>query len=102
MKKRYLIILAVVVVLFSISIICWTVHENNRSVAVFSYNDDYKIDINTANIGELMQLPEIGVGLARRIVAYREEHPFTQISEIKNVKGIGESVYKQIENLITV
>ena len=100
MKKYCILIL--VIVLGSISIICANVNENNRSVAVFSYNDDYKIDINTANIGELMQLPEIGVGLARRIVAYREKHPFTQISEIKNVKGLGQSVYKQIENLITV
>ncbi len=102
MKKRYLIILAVVVVLFSISIICWTVHENNRSVVVFSQNYDYKININTATVEELSYLPGIGIEKAKKIVEYREKHRFTQISDITNVKGIGKSIYKQIESLITV
>ena len=49
------------------------------------------ININTANIEELMALNGIGEELAGRIVSYREECGlFKSIVDIKNVRGIGE------------
>ena len=61
------------------------------------------VNINTAGAEELSTLPGIGESKALAIVAYREEHgPFADKSDIKNVSGIGDSLYRKIEDLICV
>jgi len=61
------------------------------------------ININTATEEELTELPEIGEVIAKSIVDYRKEHGFfTDIEDIKNVNGIGDAVYEQIKDFITV
>lgn len=50
----------------------------------------FEVDINTATWPELAQLPEIGEGLARRIVESREkEGPFLTHAQLRRVRGIG-------------
>ena len=62
-----------------------------------------KININTANLEELQQLPGIGETLALRIIAYREEHgDFKSISELTNVSGIGLERLDKIMDHITI
>lgn len=61
------------------------------------------ININTASQRELEKLPRIGEKTAEKIISYREENgPFQTKEELKNVPGIGETKYLEIENLITV
>lgn len=61
------------------------------------------VNINTASVEELDQLPGIGPTIAQRIVAYREQYgPFASIEDIVNVSGIGQATYNQIKDLITV
>lgn len=67
-----------------------------------SNNDSKIININTASKEELMILTGIGETKADAIIAYRKNTPFTKIEDIKNVSGIGDSVYEEIKNNITV
>ena len=61
------------------------------------------VNINTAGEDALCTLPGIGSSKARAIIGYREEHgSFKDIREIMNVSGIGENLFKQIEDLICV
>lgn len=64
---------------------------------------DERVNINTATVEELMQLPQIGETIAQRIIAYRELHgDFAGISELMNVEGIGEGRYEAIKDYVTV
>lgn len=61
------------------------------------------VNINKANQTELETLPGIGPSLATRIIEYRESNgKFSKKEDIKNVTGIGDSKYANIEDLITV
>lgn len=61
-----------------------------------------KISINTASIEELMTLTGIGEAKAKDIISYREKNgPFKTIEDIKNVSGIGDSVFAKIKENIT-
>lgn len=62
-----------------------------------------KININTASVDELDTLPGIGPSLAQRIVDYRTQNgDFKTIEDIKKVRGIGDALFNQIKDLITV
>ena len=61
------------------------------------------ININTATSEELESLKGIGKARALIIVKYREEHGnFASIEDINNVPGIGEAVFADIKDQITV
>jgi len=60
-----------------------------------------KININTASLNELTNLPGIGEKKAQAIIKYREEvGDFTTKAEIKNVKGIGDGIYEKMKKKI--
>ena len=59
------------------------------------------VSINKASLDELMTLPGIGESKAKAIISYREKTKFNSIEEVKNVSGIGESLYAQIKDFIT-
>lgn len=61
-----------------------------------------KININTADINELTKLNGIGESKAKKIIKYRENNKFNNIEDIKNVSGIGDSLYEKIKNNIEI
>ena len=62
-----------------------------------------EININTAVQKELTVLSGIGPTKAEAIVKYRKANGlFKNISELKNVKGIGEKTFEKIQGEITL
>lgn len=65
--------------------------------------DTGKVSLNSATIEELMTLPGIGESKAKLIIEYRSNNKgFKEIEEIKNVKGIGSSIYEKIKDYLTL
>ena len=61
------------------------------------------ININTATLGELIQLPHIGPSTAEKIMQYREQNGgFEYIEQLIDINGIGGSTYKDIQPYITL
>ncbi len=62
-----------------------------------------KVNLNTATLAELDTLPGIGPAIAQRIIEYRQQNgAFAKIDDIKKVRGIGDAMFEQIKELITV
>ena len=62
-----------------------------------------RVNINTATLKQLMDLPTIGQVIGSRIIEYRQQHgPFKRASDIIIIKGISEHKFRQLEDLITV
>lgn len=87
-------------------------NENTQNNKLETSNTDSKesnnengnlININTATLQELMSLSGVGESKANKIISYREQNgSFKTIEEIKNVDGIGDKMYEQIKDFITV
>ena len=61
------------------------------------------LDLNRATEQDLERLPGIGHVLAARIVEYRAvQGAFSDIEQLRRVKGIGKKKFEQIRTLVTV
>ncbi|MHB8095215.1 MAG: ComEA family DNA-binding protein [Candidatus Aminicenantales bacterium] len=84
-------ILALLVLSFS-----WAYAEAPHSAAA-------KVNINSASQAELEGLPRIGPKVAQRIIEFRTKNGnFQKIEELMKVPGIGEKLFNQLKDLITV
>lgn len=67
------------------------------------FSPDVLVDLNTAALADLTGLPGVGEARAKAILDYRTEHgPFRRTEDLMNVAGIGEGVFAQLEDYITV
>lgn len=61
------------------------------------------LNINTATLEQLQELPGIGKTLAQRILDYRNTHgPFERLSDLSLVEGIGLDIIERITDYATV
>jgi competence protein ComEA len=62
-----------------------------------------QIDINTAGVDELDELPEVGPATAESIVEYRRTNGlFRSVDELEEIPGIGPATIEKIEPFATV
>jgi competence protein ComEA len=60
------------------------------------------VNLNTATVTELMQLPRVGQKTAERILSFRLKHGgFQRPEELMNVKGIGEKCFAKLKPFLS-
>ncbi len=61
------------------------------------------IDLNTATLDQLEELPGIGPKMAQRILDFREKSgPFERVTDLRAVRGIGRKRFEKIRPYVTV
>lgn len=86
--------------------------DNNSACAtnVVTFDDNNKedtdstiININTATVEDFMKLSGIGEAKAKSIIEYRNSiGSFSKVEDIKNVTGIGDSIFDKIKDYLTL
>ncbi len=80
-----------------------SVNETEQTKEEEAAAGDGKLNLNTADVTQLMALPGIGKAKAESIIAYREEKGgFSSVEEIMKVNGIKEGVYNRLKDSVTV
>lgn len=60
------------------------------------------VNINSASVNDLLQIPGFNLKLARALIDYRKENPFVEKDDILKVSGIGRATYTRMRPYITV
>jgi competence protein ComEA len=64
---------------------------------------DGKVNLNTADAATLETLPRVGPALAARIIAWRETNGrFATVDDLQSVSGIGDAIFGELRDLVTV
>jgi competence protein ComEA len=76
--------------------------SSGRGDAVPAGENPY-ININSATVQQLQELPLIGEARARDIVDYRKRNgPFKSVDELSNISGIGPSTVERLRERVVV
>ena len=106
--KTFLVISAVFLVICAGIYITVTLMENSGFAEIIpadaaAVHTETLININTADAETLCSLPGIGEVTAAAIIEFREKYgSFSSTDELLEIKGIGESKYAAVKDMITV
>lgn len=63
----------------------------------------HKIDLNSATIDELIEIPGVSTSVARAIINYRSDYGnFDRLRELLYIDGIDEGLYQTICQYVTI
>jgi competence protein ComEA len=100
MSRTFLPLVALAAVLASQSQAQTT---RTRTIEPTADKPTVQVNLNTATVADLQQLPGVGAKVAARIVDYRQKQgPFKRIEELMNIQGIGEKSFLKLRPQITV
>lgn len=60
------------------------------------------ININSASVTDLLQIPGISIITANAIVEYRNNKPFESVDELNEVSGIGAATFSRVQPYVTI
>ncbi len=90
------------VVSFALAVAFALAASSNLALAAGKPAPAGKVNVNTATVQQLAELPGVGEKLAARIVEYRQKSgAFKSVHEMVNVRGIGEKSLTRIEAYLT-
>jgi competence protein ComEA len=105
-EKRVILIFHVIVCIFLCAVVFFRkdiVVQNMNKIETKEFFNQYLININKADIDELLCLQRVGYSIAERILDYRfENEKFLCIEDLMNVKGIGPSLYNKNKDKIKI
>lgn len=79
------------------------INENQSQQSVSSTNVEYPINLNSCSLEELTTIDGIGETRAQAILDYRDYlGGYTSVSQLKDIKGIGDATFAKIEPYVTV
>ena len=62
-----------------------------------------KVNINTADMDQLMTIPGVGEETAKKIIDYRNSNgEFKTLDQLKSIPGIGEKKYEKMKDMLTM
>ena len=62
-----------------------------------------KVNINTADMDQLMTLPGVGEETAKKIIDYRNSNgELKTLDQLKSIPGIGEKKYEKMKDMLTM
>lgn len=65
-------------------------------------SESIKVNLNTANERELLNIPGIGPTKVKEIIKYREEKgQFNKVEDLKQVRGIGGKTFEKLKDYFT-
>lgn len=65
--------------------------------------DTKKLDLNTATVQELAEIPGVSKMIANSIIEYRENYgKFKTVYELKHITGISQALYETLLDYVTV
>jgi len=102
-QERRVILFLTSMVLLGLGI-NFAIKVNSRIIKVIQVDRHItKININKANLQELLSTRGISPKLAKNIVAYRDaKGSFRDIEELKEIRGIGNYRYEKLKDLFFV
>jgi competence ComEA-like helix-hairpin-helix protein len=104
-ERLVLLILALVIFVGSILHYAFKKYPQLRDLVNLIESDRLypKVDVNTASHEELVAIPYIGDYTAAEIIKYREMHgPFTNLEQLKSVRGIRDKNYEKFRQFLKV
>ena len=108
-RQQQIVIFTFILILLGVGLTTYFVKHGDAEKSAFSEQlveiepvplNKRPINVNTADLEELTLLPGIGEKIASEIICQREKTPFKNISQLNQVKGIGEKKLKEIEEYI--